>query len=124
MPHIVIKTTQGLTFSQKENLASQLKDAFAHSSNQRVAGNIQFIIEDECFIQFRGSSHGTSASVEMHPGPLTAVDDYAEIVKAFFPVLVKELDTPQDRIYITISEVKYWGFNGELVNVDAYRKNL
>lgn len=124
MPNIKIKSTEKLTRDQKEDIANKLERAFAESSNAHVAGNIQFIIEGECFIHFRGDSKGPSAHIEIHPGPLTPEADYAKIIDAFFPVLVQQLHTPQDRIYITISEVKFWGFNGELVNIEKYKINM
>lgn len=118
MPHIEIKTTKKLSIDQKTNLADKLVDAFAECSNPAVAANIQFIIEDEMYIHFRGDSTGPSANIQVHPGPLTPKEDYEKIVQAFFPVLVKELETPQNRIYITISEIQNWGFDGELVKVE------
>jgi|GEM_PF-644588 len=124
MPHIEIKTTKKLSWEKKETLTQKLKEAFAQSSDLHVAGNIQFIVEDECFIQFRGDSSGPSANVQLHPGPLTPEKDYAKIIKAFFPILVEELDMPQNRIYITISEIKFWGFNGEMIDIEKYKNNL
>ena len=117
MPHIEVKTTKTLTTEQKAGLANKLVDAFAECSDPAVAANIQFIIEDGLFIQFRGDSTGPSVNVQVHPGPLTPKADYEKIVQAFFPILVKELDTPQNKIYITISEIQNWGFDGELVKV-------
>lgn len=117
MPHIEIKTTKKLSVDQKTDLANKLVKAFAECSNPAVAANIQFIIEDNLFIQFRGDSAGPSANIQVHPGPLTPKEDYEKIVQAFFPVLVKELETPQNKIYITISEIQHWGFDGELVKV-------
>lgn len=119
MPHIEIKTTQKLSEARKTDLAEKLVKAFAESSNPAVAANIQFIIEDNMYIHFRGDSTKPSANIQLHPGPLTPKEDYEKIIQSFFPVLVKELDTPQNRIYITVSEIKYWGFDGELVKVDT-----
>lgn len=117
MPHIEVKTTQTLSREQKVTLVQRLARAFADSSDPHVAGNIQFIVEDGCFIQFRGDSDGPSANVQVHPGPMTPIKDYEAIVKAFFPVLVEELKTPPNKIYITISEIEYWGFDGQYVTV-------
>lgn len=120
MPHIEVKTTQTLTRDQKITLVQGLSHAFAECSDPHVADNIQFIVEDGLFIQFRGDSTTPSANVQVHPGPMTPVKDYEKIVKAFFPVLVEKLQTPQDHIYITISEIEYWGFNGQYVTVPIH----
>ena len=117
MPHIEVKTTKQLSAAQKTDLANQLVKSFAECSNPAVAANIQLIIEDGMYIQFRGDDQGPSANVQVHPGPLTPKKDYEKIVEAFFPVLVNALETPQNKIYITISEIQHWGFDGEYVKV-------
>lgn len=117
MPHIEIKTTQTLSLQEKEDLCQQLARAFADSSSPAVAGNIQFVVEDGLFLHFRGDASQPSANVQVHPGPLTPQGDYEKIVEAFFPILTQALHTPKNRIYITVSEIQYWGFDGALVKV-------
>ena len=115
MPHIEVKTTQTLSREQKISLTEKLSAAFAACSNPHVAANIQFVVEDGLFINFRGDYDTPSANVQVHPGPLTPVEDYEKIVKAFFPILVDELGTPPDHIYITTSEIEYWGFDNQFI---------
>lgn len=117
MPHIDIKTTQLLTREEKVTLAERLSAAFAGCSDPHVARNIQYTIEDEVFVSFRGDHATPSANVQIHPGPLTPVEDYEKIVQAFFPVLTEILDTPKNHIYVTVSEIEYWGFNGEYIMI-------
>lgn len=115
MPHIEVKTTQTLSVEQKISLTEKLSAAFAECSNAHVAGNIQYVVEDGLFINFRGDYTTPSANVQVHPGPLTPVEDYEKIVKAFFPILIEALDTPADHIYITTSEIEYWGFDNQFL---------
>lgn len=117
MPHIDIKTTQTLTAKEKIVLTQKLSTAFANCSDPHVAGNIQYTIEDEVFISFRGDHAAPSANIQIHPGPLTPVEDYEKIVKAFFQVLTETLAAPKDHIYITISKIQHWGFDGEYITV-------
>ena len=117
MPHIDIKTTQTLTSEQKITLTEKLTAAFAACSDPHVAGNIQYTVADGLFINFRGDYTVPSANIQVHPGPLTPVEDYEKIVKAFFLVLTEMLDAPKDHIYITISEIQHWGFDGEYITV-------
>ena len=118
MPHIDIKTSTTLSKEQKISLTEKLTKAFAACSDPHVAGNIQYTVADGLFINFRGDHLGPSANVQVHPGPLTPVEDYGKIVNAFFPVLMEMLDTSKDHIYITISETQYWGFDGEYITVN------
>ena len=117
MPHIEVKTTQKLSREQKITLTEKLSAAWAECSDPHVAGNIQYVVEDDMFITFRGDHDSPSANVQVHPGPLTPVSDYEKIVKAFFPVLTEELGVSKDKLYITFSEIQHWGFDGQYITV-------
>ena len=112
MPYIDIKTNQKLTREQKIVLTEKLTAAFASSSSAECAANIQYSIEDDVFINFRGNYNDPSANIYVKPGYLRPKEDYEKIVYAFFPVLTEILDAPKERIYICFNEVRAWGFNG------------
>ena len=111
MPYIDIKTTQKLTQETKIALTERLTKAFGEASSPDCAGNIQYLIEDGLFMNFHGDYKSPSAHVYVHPGYLTPESDYEKIVKAFYPVLLEFLDAKADHIYISIDEVRAWGFN-------------
>lgn len=115
MPYIEIKTTEKILPEQKEKLAGQLAEVFGEVSDAYVAGNIQFVIQDECWLRFRGSSDQPSAHVFIGPGPMTPVEDYSKIVSAFFSVITKALPIPQNRIYVNVRQIDYWGYDGRLL---------
>lgn len=115
MPYICIKTTQKLTLEQKIEITEKLTEAFGNASSKFCAGNIQYSVQDEVFINFKGNYKDPSANVYVFPGYMTPEEDYEKIVKAFFPVLTSILDAPANRIYICINEVRAWGFDNQYV---------
>lgn len=118
MPYIEVKTTGTLAPERKTKLAGRLVEAFAETSERKVAANIQMVITDGCWISFRGDEASGSAHVQVCPGPLTPEEDYIKIVEAFFPVLVEELGITRDHIYINVLEFEHWGYDGIMVVVE------
>lgn len=121
MPYIEVKTTKKMSLEEKSVLSERLADAFAAASSSAVAKNIQMVIEDECWICFRGDTENGSAHVQVCPGPLTPQEDYVKIIESFFPVLVEELGIGKEYIYINVLELEHWGFDGNMVIVEKNR---
>lgn len=117
MPYIKLETTRTLADEEKERLAKELVAAFAQASDAKVAGNIQLAIQDGLWIDFRGDGCVGSVHVLICPGPLTPEEDYRAITQAFFPVIVRELGIPDNRIYVNVMQLDNWGFSGDLVTV-------
>lgn len=121
MPYIEVKTTKKMNSNEKSVLSKRLADAFADASSSAVAKNIQMVIEDECWICFRGDTENGSVHVQICLGPLTPPEDYVKIIEKFFLVLVDELGIDKDHIYLNILELEHWGFDGNMVIVNKER---
>lgn len=119
MPYCRIETTKSLSVNKKTELCESLASAFAEASSEEVSHNIQFIINDNLYINFRGQVTD-SAHIQFCPGPLTPYEDYEKIVKAFFPVLVDKLNTPSNTIYINITEFPNWGFDNQYILIKEH----
>lgn len=55
MPYICIKTTLKITLEQKIEITEKLTEAFGNASSKFCAGNIQYSVQDEVFINFKGN---------------------------------------------------------------------
>lgn len=123
MPYIEVKTTTVLSAEKKRELSQKLIAAFGEVSSKEVAANIQMAVVDGCWMNFRGDVDSPTAHILVCPGPLTPLEDYRRIIDAFFPILVKELKTKKDHIYINILEFQNWGYDGEMVAVPKQHDN-
>ncbi|MCR5006282.1 MAG: hypothetical protein K6A77_10300 [Clostridiales bacterium] len=113
MPVIEIKTNTKISVAQKKTISEGFVRSFAEAGETEVAKNVLIEIQDERWIDFRGDAEEPAALVTIHPGPLTPEKDYAMIVAGFFATLQRVLpEIPQQRIYMTISEIRHWGWNG------------
>ena len=115
MPYIEIKTTRKVTPKHKAKIAERMIASFAEVSDEYVSGNIQLTIMDDCWSSFRKTHDQPSVYIQISPGPLTPKEHYAGIVEAFFRIITKELDIPQNRVYITVTEIQNWGYDGRLL---------
>ena len=116
MPVIELKTTTKLSKQARKNIAAGFSRCFAEAGEEVVARNILPHIEDEVWIDFRKNAEEPSALVVVHPGPMTPVEDYRPIIDGFFRVLEEDMpEVAKDRIYMTVSEIRYWGWDGRLL---------
>ena len=116
MPVIEFKTTLKLSEDQKLRMAAGFSQAFPDARGVKVSANVLVHIEDGQWIDFRGTVDAPSALAVIHPGPLTPPEDYRPIVKAFFDVLAEILpELPKERVYMTVSQIDHWGWNGALL---------
>lgn len=116
MPVIEMKANVPVRPEQKAEIAAGFAKAFEAAGEPVVAGNILVEIDGERWISFRGNAEAPAAVVTIHPGPMTPKEDYAPIVAGFFETLKAVLpEIPQDRIYMTLSEIKSWGWDGKLL---------
>lgn len=113
MPYIELKTNLSMPNGTKQIIASKITSAFAEASEKAVAENIEMVIIDNCWIQFRGNYDDPAAFIQISPGPLTPEADYARIVTAILPVLRDELKIPSQKIYATVLEFKHWGYDNQ-----------
>lgn len=119
MPYCEIQTSVGLDAAQKATLCSELAHAFAEASSEAVAANIQFVVIDGCFVQFRGEVCD-SAHIGFHPGSLTPYEDYPAITKAFLAVVENQLGIMPNRMYMNIAEYDNWGFDDQYITIDKH----
>lgn len=113
MPVIEMKANIPVLKEQKKAIAAGFVQAFVQAGEEMVSKNLLIEIDGDRWIDFRGDSKQPSALVTIHPGPMTPEEDYASIVGGFFATLQEVL--PQisaDRIYMTISEIRHWGWAG------------
>lgn len=123
MPYIEVKTSRVLSAEKKRELSQKLIAAFGEVSSKEVAANIQMAVVDGCWMNFRGDVESPTAHILVCPGPLTPSEDYRRIIDAFFSILVEELETQKDHIYINILEFQNWGYDGEMVDVPKRHDN-
>lgn len=119
MPYCKIETNKTLSVEQKTDLCESLVEAFAKSSSKKVSHNIQFVIDDGLYINFRGEVKD-SAHIQFCPGSLTPYEDYEKITLAFLPVLEEKIQIPQNAIYMNITEFPNWGFDHQYIEIKEY----
>lgn len=87
--------------------------AFAEAGEEAVSKNLLVEIDGDRWIDFRGDSEQPAALVTIHPGPMTPESDYSPIVAGFFETIKAVLpEISQDHIYMTLSEIRHWGWGG------------
>ena len=116
MPVIELKTNITISGTQKKAIADGFSRAFFEAGEEMVSGNILTRAEGEQWIDFRHNVKDPSALVTIHPGPLTPESDYRPIVDAMFGVMAEVLpQIPKERIYMTVSQISFWGWDGGLL---------
>ena len=113
MPYINSKLTVKLSQQDKEHLKSQLGKIIEEIPGKSEEW-LMLSFEDNETIYFRGNKMEKAAFIEVKIFG-TAEREYKNKVNDLICTLYQsELDIPKDSIYITFSEVKDWGFNGEM----------
>ena len=116
MPVIEMKTNTAVTVEQKEKIAAGFTKVFEAVGEAEVSQNLLVEIDGDRWIDFRGDAGQPAALVTIHPGPMTPEKDYAGIVAGFFKTVKDVLpDIPKERIYMTVSNISLWGWNGALL---------
>lgn len=116
MPVIEIKMTEKVAEETKKQLAVRFSDAFRKAGEEIPAQNLLLRIDDVEWICFRGDEKEPSALVTIHPGPMTPTTHYKTIVDELFCAMAELTPTiPKNRIYMTVSQIDYWGFDGGLL---------
>lgn len=116
MPVIEMKTNTAVTVEQKGKIAAGFIKAFEAAGETEVSKNLLVEIDGDRWIDFRKDAGQPSALVTIHPGPMTPESHYPRIVEGFFETLQDVLpDIPKERIYMTVSNINFWGWNGALL---------
>lgn len=116
MPVVGIKTNSKLTDEQKLNLTEKLSAVFEKTSTPQLAKLIQFFVEDNIFMNFKGNANEKTAFVHALLSPRTTEEDKEVILKGFFSILTEHLNIPNDHIFICLSLEPFWGINANYVN--------
>ena len=114
MPVIEVKTNTTISKEQKTQICNGFMESFKKAGEEEVSHNILFQVEGDKYINFRENDEEPSALVIVHPGYMTAKEDYKKLVEGFFGTM-KEVFPEMDpyRIYITIAQIDHWGWNGD-----------
>lgn len=115
MPVIEMKTNTIIDQAQQAQLCKGFQKAFQIAGEEEISHNLLIQIEGEKYINFRGNDTEPAALIIIHPGYMTPEKDYPALIRSFFDCL-KEIPgisrISQKRIYITISSIDHWGFDG------------
>ena len=115
MPVIRIMTNVKVDNEKKVTVTTGMVESVA-KVEEFVSGNISFTFQDDVWMNFRKNHEEPTLLVEFEPGPMTPETDYKPIVDDFFAVFARELpQIDKTRIYVTVSQIDHWGWNGDLL---------
>ena len=115
MPVIKITTNMKVDKDVKAAVSAGMVRS-VQKEEEFVSHNILFSFQDDVWLEFRENHEDVAMLVEFHPGPMTPVSDYKAIVDDFFEVFQEYLpEIDPGRIYVTVSQIDHWGWNGGLL---------
>jgi phenylpyruvate tautomerase PptA (4-oxalocrotonate tautomerase family) len=113
MPYISSKLTVKLSEQDKDYLKSRMGEIISEIPGKSEEW-LMVAFSDEETIYFRGNNMEKAAYIEVKIAG-TSEREYKNKITSLLCSLFKEkLNIPKDSIYVTFSEVKDWGWNGEL----------
>ena len=116
MPVIEFKTNISVPQQKKRNLSAGFSEVFSQAGEQDIAKNLLVHVEDNQYICFRHTDDQPTALAVMHPGYLTPKEDYEKLTVGTFRLLKEEFpEINPKRIYITFSQIDFWGWDGMLL---------
>ena len=113
MPYINSTLTVKLTEDKKESLKSELGKIITQIPGKSEEW-LMVGFTDNYTLYFKGERKQNAAFIEVKIAGTASRDDKNRVTASICTLLQKELDIPQDSVYITFSEVADWGWNGEL----------
>lgn len=113
MPYINSKLTVKISQHEKEHLKSKMGEIIAVIPGKSEEW-LMLSFEDNETIYFRGNKMEKAAFIEVKIFGTTEREYKNKVTDLICCLYETELNIPKDSIYITFSEVKDWGFNGEL----------
>lgn len=113
MPYISSTLTVKLTEDKKEKLKSELGRIITQIPGKSEEWLMVGFTEDYT-LYFKGEKKEKAAFVEVKIAGTASREDKNRVTASICSLLEKELNIPQDSVYITFSEITDWGWNGEL----------
>ncbi|MGL4773874.1 MAG: phenylpyruvate tautomerase MIF-related protein [Clostridium sp.] len=111
MPFIDSKVTVKLSKEKKDLLKSKLGQIITNIPGKSES-YLMVGFQDEYSLYFRGKELEYGAFVEVKIFGKASKDALGKVTKEICSLYEKELNIPQDAIYVKYEEVSNWGFNG------------
>ena len=112
MPFIGSKVSVKISKEKEESIKKKLGEAI-----QLIPGKSETFLmigfEDEYSLYFGGEKLEKGAFVEVKIFGKASKDSYDKLTAEICNIYEKELDIPQNKIYVKYEEVQNWGWNGK-----------
>lgn len=111
MPYIYTKTNVEITKDKEVAIKIKLGKAI-----ELIPGKsenwLMLSFEGQCPFYFKGNGEKAIAYVEVKLFGSSTEDAYAKLTSEITKILKDELNIAPSEVYVTYTEVKHWGWNG------------
>lgn len=111
MPYIEVKTNTALSSEKEVTLKSEIAEILASSFPGKTENWLMIDFTDKVRMYFAGEST-PCAMIEIALFGHGSDKSYDKMTSGICALIEKELEIPQDRVYVKYTEIDHWGWNG------------